>query len=552
MKSAQLPIMSINTAVASRTQLFIYFIMVAALLRLLSLGMYPLMDTTEARYAEIARIMVELDDWVTPWFDYGVPFWGKPPLSFWFTAVSFKVFGINEFAARLPHWLLGVGVAWLVWGFAVCRSRQIAIYTIALLVGSLLFFASAGAVMTDMALVLGTTMAMRGFWLGLHGTARERARERWLFFIGLGIGLLAKGPIALILSLVPIAIWAAASGRISAVWREMPWLRGGLLTLAIALPWYILAEMRTPGFLNYFLIGEHWHRFLVPGWHGDLYGSAHNYQRGTIWLFLLVDLMPWTLLLPVFYLASRKSQTVKGILAEERGWRVYLLLWGLMPAVFFTWAGNILWPYVLPGFPALALLAGGWLAKHPNRTLVERFLVVGVTCTLLAQFLFIFSLPISGRNENKSEKYLVADYEAKRKPGEALIYFGKKPFSAAFYSHGKAEYAADATHLTQRLEYASAYVAVPSRQADRLPPSLATRLKPVGTHGRYTLYVVESPNLPTAHDYSVKRLRSDGVAIPHADRQSRAVQATAGGISLDGYQSAVPDLAGLAPGRVGR
>ena len=80
----------------------------ALLMRLLSLGMYPLMDTSEARYGEMVRLMVETNDWITPYFDYDVPFWGKPPLFIWMSAISFKLFGINEFAARLPSLLTRV------------------------------------------------------------------------------------------------------------------------------------------------------------------------------------------------------------------------------------------------------------------------------------------------------------------------------------------------------------------------------------------------------------------------------------------------------------
>ena len=72
------------------------------LIRLLFLGTYPLADTTEARYGEMGRLMVETGNWITPQFEKGIPFWGKPPLSFWLTAVSFKMFGIHEFSARLP------------------------------------------------------------------------------------------------------------------------------------------------------------------------------------------------------------------------------------------------------------------------------------------------------------------------------------------------------------------------------------------------------------------------------------------------------------------
>ncbi|KXS52439.1 MAG: glycosyl transferase family protein, partial [Marinobacter sp. T13-3] len=78
-------------------------------------ALLPFADTTEPRYAEIARIMAETGDWITPWFDYGTPFWGKPPLSFWTQALSFQLFGVNEFAGRLPSWLANVGIVYLVY-----------------------------------------------------------------------------------------------------------------------------------------------------------------------------------------------------------------------------------------------------------------------------------------------------------------------------------------------------------------------------------------------------------------------------------------------------
>ena len=87
---------------------------IVAMLRLLTLGSYPLTDTTEARYAEVARKMAELGNWVTPLYDYGVPFWAKPPLTTWLSAISLQMFGVNEFAARLPYFLLAVFIACLV------------------------------------------------------------------------------------------------------------------------------------------------------------------------------------------------------------------------------------------------------------------------------------------------------------------------------------------------------------------------------------------------------------------------------------------------------
>ena len=340
---------------------FLMWALVALLLmRITTLGLYPLLDTAEARYGEIGRKMLELNDWVTPWFDYGVPFWGKPPLSFWMTAASYKLFGVNEFSARLPHFLGALLVGWLIWDWSARRSRQEASYTIALLAGSAGFFVAAGAVMTDMALVLGITLTMRGFWLGLYGTEIVRKRERWLLFLGLAVGLLAKGPLVLVLVGLPIALWALVTGNVLTVLRSLPWLRGGLLTLVLAAPWYVLAERHTPGFLNYFLIGEHWHRFVTAGWQGDLYGHAHARPRGTIWIYALAAAFPWSLLLPIAALRWRKSrQTAPQTDRAEESWRLFLLLWGLTPFIFFTFAGNIIWTYVLPGIPALALLGAG-------------------------------------------------------------------------------------------------------------------------------------------------------------------------------------------------
>jgi 4-amino-4-deoxy-L-arabinose transferase-like glycosyltransferase len=129
-----------------------------AVLRMLSVGLYPLMDHTEARYADIAQRMLQANDWITPWIGDGVPFLGKPPLSFRATRLSFEALGVNEFAARFPHFLLGVLVAWTIWSHVRRSSARAAWHGVAILSGSALFLVASGAVMTDMALTLGTTI----------------------------------------------------------------------------------------------------------------------------------------------------------------------------------------------------------------------------------------------------------------------------------------------------------------------------------------------------------------------------------------------------------
>ena len=298
---------------ASGTQLLKWTLAIVVLLRLVTMGLYPLTDTTEARYSEVARKMVELGDWVTPWYEYGVPFWAKPPLSNWVTAASIELLGVNEFAARLPHFLLAMMVAWLVWDWVGRASKREALLTVALLSGTMLYFVAAAAVMTDMALALGTTLAMRGFWARFESAHTQRPGEEWLFFLGLGIGMLAKGPVAVVLAGTPIVLWALLTGNVVQAFRRIPWIKGSLLVLVLSAPWYAMAEIRTPGFLEYFFIGEHWMRFTVTGWAGDRYGSAHATQRGAIWLLALAACMPWTVMLPFLALGRKAARLKAGV-----------------------------------------------------------------------------------------------------------------------------------------------------------------------------------------------------------------------------------------------
>ena len=137
----------------------------------------------------------------------------------------------------------------------------------------------------------------------------------------------------------------------------MPWVGGTILLIVLVLPWYFAAEARTPGFLEYFFVGEHWMRFVHPGWAGDLYGSAHSRPRGTIWLFWVIAAFPWSLVF--LYSLARNAAGYRrdfSTACDADGWILYLLLWTVFPMIFFTLAGNILWTYTLPGLPAFALL----------------------------------------------------------------------------------------------------------------------------------------------------------------------------------------------------
>ena len=491
-------------------------VLVVALVRLAMLGTYPLMDTTEARYGDIGRVMAESGDWITPWFRPGIPFWGKPPLSFWCTALSFKLFGVNEFTARLPHWILGVLGGWLVWDLAARRSIREAVIAVSLLTGCLIYYFSSGAVMTDMALTLGLTLSMWSFWLAVQPNQLPalQTRARWLFFVSLGWGLLAKGPLAPVLAGLAIGAWLLATRSYWPEVRRLPWVRGLILSLAIAAPWYWAAEQKTPGFLNYFLVGEHIKRFLIPGWDGDLYGHAHIYPRGMIWLCLLLMLIPWTVLIPGFLgfrkgpkasLSQPLNSPAESISGSQIPWRNYLLAWGLMPAVFFTFASNIIMPYVLPGIPALALLGGFYLVRNDPRR-VDRLLTTGLTTVLIVSLLFVVVFPITGYGERKSERSLIHYYQSQlangamggATKGAPLVYLGPYPYSASFYSNGNLSSVPSPSALSERLDKEDVLiVAIGNDQDPEDDPLIKDKLRKVKTFRRYSLYA-ETPNLARA------------------------------------------------------
>lgn len=456
-------------------RLWLAVLATAAVLRLLTLSAYPLHDSTEARYAEIARLMVVSGDWITPQIELGVPFWAKPPLSTWTTAASFELLGFGEFAARLPAFLLTMLTTALV--FVIGRklfSVEAAIASCAIFLTSIMGFVAAGAVMTDAALTLSTTLSLVAFWMS---ASELQSRWRYVFFVGLALGLLAKGPIALVLVGLPILAWSFWHKSIAWLWRAVPWVTGCILMLAIAGPWFWLAEIRTPGFLEYFLIGEHWLRFVESGWQGDLYGYAHPRPRGTIWLYGIAAALPWFV---VAVYAVGRAIGRDGSLRLLTPVQAFLLLWALAPLVFFTFAGNILGAYVLPGMPAFALLLGDWVSSRSRSLARAGWLIPGVIAVAtMSGLLDVMAY--------RSQRDLV-EYHFENSPSSNLYYFGELPHSASFYSSGAAKAVSTKPALLEFLESNNeGFIAVRMKYADELPDKAESCLRAAHEIGHYFL-----------------------------------------------------------------
>lgn len=465
--------------------------------RIIAMVVLPLADTTEPRYAEIARLMMTTNDWITPLFEPGVPFWGKPPLSFWAQAISFKLFGINEFAGRLPALLAFLATVWMLWRLAVSVvNTQVAAASIVVYSGMVLTFLAAGTVMTDSYLLLGTTWAMVAFYLA---PKEDFWYWRYGLFIGLGIGLLAKGPLALVIAGAPIGVWVLLQGKLMFYLRSMPWIRGTLLTLVIALPWYILAELKTPGFINYFIVGEHFMRFVDPGWTGDLYGYAHTEPKGMVWLHWLMGSAPWgplALLLLVGHL-FRASWRQSLWQAVRQPVVMYVLLWALVTPVFFTPAGNVIWTYVLPSMPAFALLMG-WAMIKLNNGQRWRRLGFNVLMWLIPIAGLVFSGLVANNNDLMKTEKRIAEYVAQQpQNGDThnwlrLYYLDAKlEFSARFYSHDNAKLV-QLDQLEQLvIKQQGVFLAVPTDRWETTVAHFGDRLEPRIENMRFKLAFIK-------------------------------------------------------------
>lgn len=478
-------------SLANNYSLYLWLILgITLVLRAIAMWLIPLTDTTEARYGEIARKMLETGNWVTPLHDYGVPFWSKPPLSTWLSAISIQMFGVNEFAARLPSLLLSIAVLFLVYQWLRQHSGQVRQLTLVILATSLLFCASAGIVMTDLSLLLATTVAMISFWQAMQPDAKRH--WGYLFFACLALGMLAKGPIVFVLTGLPTACWVLVNRQWSNLWQRLPWLTGSLLTLALAGPWYWLAEVRTPGFLHYFILGEHIDRFLVSGWKGDMFGNPHAKPLGSIWGLYLGGFMPWPLL--AAWLAFRHKQSLNWRAPLGNPWLNYLLCWALLPVLFFTFAHNILSPYVLPAMPAGAILLAEFILHfnkqrgqfNQRNIILLSLLTPALAC--LCMGLFVLAPELVGK---RSEKDMVALYLQHRPNADSqFIYYNQRLYSSEFYSAGKARAIYGVGDLQKLLENDTQdFVVISKKYLDAPAEALLTKhFIPIGSHHQIVLY----------------------------------------------------------------
>lgn len=304
------------------------------------LGSHGLMETSEARYAEISWEMARSGDWTTPRYNF-IKHFHKPPLIYWATAASLKLFGENEFAARFPQALFGLGGIMAAFFLGKLLFDTLAGFLSGLaLLSTMEYFFISRYLVTDMLLALFVTLSLLFYCRGL-----AKKSNWWLFFISLSGAMLAKGPVGILLPAMIIGLDLVIAGKWGEFFR-LGWGKGLLVVAVICGPWFIWLCWKNPGLLQYFVFFHTIDRF---------FSKVHG-RPGSIFYFVpvfLIGLLPWTPLLPSFiknYFSSNGT-------LEKRNNR-FLAVWVLGPLVFFSLSGSKLVHYLLPIFPATALLTG--------------------------------------------------------------------------------------------------------------------------------------------------------------------------------------------------
>ena len=358
------------------------------------LGDRPLWDIDEGMHAHTSKVMVQTGDWVTPTMN-GENFYDKPPLFNWLVAMAFMVFGFTEFAARLPAALLGTAcvIATYVLGRKLF-DRMTGLLGGVILATSLEFLVMSRVVVHDIALALTVTLSLLFFWFAFEDEDRRNQYLFW-FYVSCGFAVLAKGPLGLVLVGLVVGPWLLLRRRLSFV-REMGLWWGAIVFLAVAAPWYVLIMRANADFGAYFFIQQNFMNFVSAE-------SRHPEPWYYYFAIVVGGFFPWTAFLPM---AVGHGLRIRH--EDDRGRLLYLGLWCGMMLLFFSSASSKLPSYILPMFPALALLvAVAWrdLLVRPTQRL--RNLALGSLAVLAGILVVAFVYYGTRELESAMAKYNV-------------------------------------------------------------------------------------------------------------------------------------------------
>lgn len=456
-------------------------------LRLFLMWSMPLADTTEARYAELARVTATGGYWLMPHITPQQPFFAKPPLSTWFAAASWSLFGKSELAVRFPSliFMLMTSLAMLYGAASFNLTNRQWLFASLVMITTPIGFISAGAVMTDAAQLAVVTWAMIFLWRIIQHQTIEKNNvntfnvDRYGLWLMLGIGAVAKGLATWVFIGLPVMIFLLTIPKEAALLHiKKIWFWPGVVVfLCVVFAWYIPAEIYYPGFLKYFIVGEHFQRFLEPGWKGDMYGKAHHEAIGKIWVYWVMSISVW---LPIFLYNVKKDRPLinNALSMKEKKW---LWAWILAPLMLFTFSRNIIWTYTLTAIPAFAILAASsWPSLSVKfKKMMMYAMIIWLCLMLISAFTWFKNL-----EERKSARRLVHVANLKY-PNQQIYSFGTHEYSVSYYTEGKVKYVSDKEQLSKLLLIPNRLIILNTSQASNI--AYAKRGNILETNGSHLL-----------------------------------------------------------------
>ena len=311
-----------------------------------------LIPSDEGRYAEMAREMLVTGDWVTPRYN-GYQYFEKPPLQVWATAVTFQVFGIGDWQARLWTALTGF-LTILAIGFTGARiyNARVGWLAAVVLASSPMWVISGHFNSLDMGLSAFLVAALCSLLLAQTSHNKSSSRNwMWLCWFFMALATLSKGLIGVAIPAMVFIVYSVSAGDWK-IWTRLRLFSGSILFLIVTAPWFVLVSIRNPVFLEFFFIHEHLQRFTQ---------DAHS-RTGPLYYFiplLLIGLLPWVLQLPGALIQGWNERKP----SFSSTW--LLVCWSVVIFAFFSVSQSKLPGYIIPIFPALALL----IAKRLERLL---------------------------------------------------------------------------------------------------------------------------------------------------------------------------------------
>jgi 4-amino-4-deoxy-L-arabinose transferase-like glycosyltransferase len=344
----------------------------------------PFIGPDEPRYAEVAREMRATGDWITPRLG-GIKWFEKPALTYWLLAAGYTLFGENEFGARFGVATVSTFGALLLYFFGRrARSARFGYLSAAALVTCGLWPGFARGVTCDLTLTIAIETALLSFFLWESKESEGGVDRLWyVFCFALGLATLAKGLVGVVLPLMIIAPYLILTGGWRSLLRPRLIIFGALIFLATAAVWYAPVIARNGReFIDEFFVGHHFQRYLSnkyrhpqPFYFFPLVAVAGSFP----WSFYLLSSVGRTLVFP--WRGQAKAELTK-VRPTDR-LQLFLLLWIAAPVVFFSFSGSKLPGYILPIFPAIALIVGRelerWWDDESRPRAAPQFLTAALT-----------------------------------------------------------------------------------------------------------------------------------------------------------------------------